>query len=200
MPESKEKSFKLSLKISNTQRLVLGSFFIIFSIFLFLSIISYFFSREIDQSTIYEFTDRKIKTRNLLSKSGAWVSHFLVYNGFGLSSIIFAWLVGLSGLNVLIKPTNKKIYRNWIWGIFVTIWLSIFFGFFHSYPILGGMIGFEINLFFQDYIGKTGLILLLLLGLIFYFSIRFGLTIQHIINFFNTKKLSKIVFVFLETF
>ena len=191
MPKSKEKSFKLSLKISNTQRLVLGSFFIFFSIFLFLSIISYFFSGEIDQSTIYEFTDRKIKTRNLLSKSGAWVSHFLVYNGFGLSSIIFAWLVGLLGLNVLIKPTNKKIYRNWIWGIFVTIWLSIFFGFFHSYPKLGGMIGFEINLFFQDYIGKTGLILLLLLGLIFYFSIRFGLTIQHIINFFNTKKISK---------
>jgi len=191
MPKPKEKSFKLSLKISNTQRLILGSFFIIFSVFLFLSIISYFFSGEIDQSTIYEFADRKIKTRNLLSKSGAWVSHFLVFNGFGLSSIIFAWLVGLSGLNVLIKPSNKKIYRNWIWGIFVTTWLSIFFGFFHSYPKLGGMIGFEINLFFQDYIGKTGLILLLLLGLIAYSSIRFGLTTQHIINFFNTKKLSK---------
>ncbi len=191
MPKPKEKSFKLSLKISNTQRLILGSFFIIFSVFLFLSIISYFFSGEIDQSTIYEFADRKIKTRNLLSKSGAWVSHFLVFNGFGLSSIIFAWLVGLSGLNVLIKSSNKKIYRNWIWGIFVTTWLSIFFGFFHSYPKLGGMIGFEINLFFQDYIGKTGLILLLLLGLIAYSSIRFGLTTQHIINFFNTKKLSK---------
>ena len=89
MPKPKEKSFKLSLKISNTQRLILGSFFIIFSVFLFLSIISYFFSGEIDQSTIYEFADRKIKTRNLLSKSGAWVSHFLVFNGFGLSSIIF---------------------------------------------------------------------------------------------------------------
>lgn len=41
--------------------------------------------------------------------------------------------------------------------------LSILFGFFFSsLPELGGVIGFEMNMFFQDYIGKIGTLLILL--------------------------------------
>jgi S-DNA-T family DNA segregation ATPase FtsK/SpoIIIE len=34
--------------------------------------------------------------------------------------------------------------------------LSILFGFATSVPELGGTVGYELNLFLQDYIGKTG--------------------------------------------
>jgi hypothetical protein len=37
-----------------------------------------------------------------------------------------------------------------------------------SLPELGGTIGYELNLLLQDYIGKTGTLLILIFGLIIY--------------------------------
>ncbi len=63
------------------------------------------------------------------------------------------------------------------------------FGFFtHKYDILGGTIGFEMNQFLQDYIGKIGTILLLIFGLITYLAIRFKVTGERIVNFLKVQK------------
>jgi S-DNA-T family DNA segregation ATPase FtsK/SpoIIIE len=46
--------------------------------------------------------------------------------------------------------------------LFALIIISILFGFFAtSLPELGGTVGYELNLFLQDYIGKTGTLLVL---------------------------------------
>ena len=89
-------------------------------------------------------------TKNWLSKLGAWLSHLLVFKGFGVASVLLAGLLGLSGLSVLANTPKQRLYRHWVWGTFIIIWLSIGFGFiFKSYPNLGGTIGYELNLFFQ---------------------------------------------------
>ena len=64
------------------------------------------------------------------------------------------------------------------------------FGFFAtSLPELGGIIGYELNLFLQDYIGKTGTLLLLIFGLIVYVIFKLKLSPEKIQSFFeNTKK------------
>jgi S-DNA-T family DNA segregation ATPase FtsK/SpoIIIE len=63
---------------------------------------------------------------------------------------------------------------------------------------LGGTIGYELNLFFQDYIGKIGTAALLLLGVIAYLGIRLKVSPQQIGQLFKsifktTKKVAKTV-------
>ena len=63
----------------------------------------------------------------------------------------------------------KKLKSTWFWDLFVIIILSILFGFFAtSLPELGGTIGYEMNLFSQDYIGKIGTLLVLIFGILIY--------------------------------
>src|SRR5690606_41059943 len=59
--------------------------------------------------------------------------------------------------------SKAKLRRHWFWGILIIIWFSTLFGFFVDLnDNLGGIVGFEVNTFLQDYIGKIGTILLLL--------------------------------------
>lgn len=185
----KRKIKKPNLKLSSQQKLVLGSFLVILGLLLCIAFISFFFTGEADQSSLSNFTTREIKTQNWLSKSGAWLSDLFIQRGFGVASFIFSGLLFLSGVYVLMDIAKAKLRKHWFWGIFIMIWLSIFFGFFgNKNDILGGTIGFETNTFLQDYIGKIGTSLLLLFGLITYLAIRFKVTFQSIAKLFKSAK------------
>ena len=186
-PRRKLKS--LNFKLSSPHKLVLGSFLVITSLLLFIAFVSFLFTGEADQSTLADFASREIKTQNWLSKSGAWLSDFFIQRGFGVASFIFSGLVFLSGIYVLMNINKSKLRRHWFWGIFIIIWLSVLLGFFgNKNDILGGTVGFEINNFLQDYIGKIGTLLLLLFGLITYLAIRFKLTFESFTRVFKSAK------------
>lgn len=183
------KAKKPNFKLSNQQRLIFGSFLIIISLLLFISFLSFFFTGEADQSALNEFASRDIKAQNWASKLGAWLSDFFVQRGFGISAFIFSGLLFLSGTYLLVGTNKLKLAKHWFWGILIVIWLSVLFGFFaKTYPILGGTIGFEINSFLQDYIGKIGIVLLLVLGLITYLAIRFKITVENFKSLFKSAK------------
>ncbi|MBU2940544.1 DNA translocase FtsK [Lacinutrix sp. C3R15] len=183
------KAPSFNFKLTSQQKLVVGSLFIILGLLLFISLLSFFFTGKADQSTLSEFTSRNVKTQNWLSKTGAWLSDFFIQRGFGVSSFIFSGLIFLSGVYVLLNLKKEKLRKHWFWGTLIIIWLSIFFGFFaHKNDLLGGVIGFEINSFLQDYIGKTGIVLLLLFGLITYLAIRFEMTVETFKNIFKKAK------------
>ncbi|WP_341216196.1 DNA translocase FtsK [uncultured Wocania sp.] len=185
----KRKIKKPNLKLSSQQKLVLGSFLVILGILLCIAFISFFFTGEADQSSLSNFTSREAETQNWLSKSGAWLSDLFIQRGFGVASFIFSGLIFLSGVYVLMDIAKAKLRKHWFWGILVIIWLSVLFGFFgNKNDILGGTIGFEINIFLQDYIGKIGTSLLLLFGLITYLAIRFKVTFQSITKLFTSAK------------
>ena len=178
-----------SFKLSSQQKLVFGSFLVIIGLLLFIAFISYLFTGEADQSTLSDFTSRDIKTENWLSKSGAWLSDFFIQRGFGVASFIFSGLIFLSGVYVLMNISKSKLSKHWFWGILIIIWLSILFGFFgNKNDILGGTIGFEVNSFLQDYIGKIGVSLLLLFGLITYLAIRFKVTFESFTRVFKSAR------------
>ena len=187
--QPKKKIEMPNFKLSNQQKLVLGSFLVIVGIVFFVSFISFFFTGEVDQSSLSNFTSRDIKTKNWLSKSGAWLSDFFIQRGFGVSSFIFSGLIFLSGIYVLMNLNRTKLKKHWFWGLLIILWLSIFFGFFKDEnDILGGTVGFEVNLFLQDYIGKIGTSLLLIFGLITYLAIRFKVTFESIVSIFKSAK------------
>jgi S-DNA-T family DNA segregation ATPase FtsK/SpoIIIE len=185
-----KKSIKApSLKLSSQQKLVWGSFLILLGLLLFIAFVSFLFTGEADQSALSNFASREIKTQNWLSKSGAWLSDFFIQRGFGIASFIFSGLIFLSGIYVLMNINKSKLRKHWFWGILIIVWLSILLGFFgNKNDILGGTFGFEINSFLQDYIGKTGTILLLIFGFITYLAIRFKVTFESIANALKSAK------------
>ncbi len=185
----KRKIKKPNFKLSSQQKLVLGSFLVILGVLLCIAFISFFFTGEADQSSLSNFTSREEKTQNWLSKSGAWLSDLFIQRGFGIASFIFSGLIFLSGVYVLMDLSKAKLRKHWFWGILIIIWLAVLFGFFgNKNDILGGTIGYEINTFLQDYIGKIGTSLLLLFGLITYLAARFKVTFESITKLFKSAK------------
>ena len=189
-PNHTKTKFKMpSFKLSSQQKLIFGSFLAILGIMLFVAFISFLFTGDADQSTIKQLTNRNVKTQNWLSKAGVWLSNCFIERGFGIASFIFAGLFFLSGIYVLMNLSKAKLRKHWFWGILIVIWLSTLFGFFsNTFDLLGGTIGFEVNSYLQDYLGKTGTILLLLFGLITYLAIRFKVTFESIAALFKSAK------------
>ncbi|WP_420572982.1 DNA translocase FtsK [Kordia sp.] len=182
VPKFKKPDFTLTRQ----HRIVLGSLLMLFAVALCIAFISFFFTWEADQSELGQLT-RATETKNWMQKFGANISHFFIYRGFGIASIVFVSLLFFTGLHLFLD-TKKKVFNNWFWGSIVVIWLSIFLGFFfNSFPLLGGTIGFEINTFLQDYIGKIGVGLLLLFGAIMYSVLRLKLTPESVMEYFNKK-------------
>lgn len=185
----KTKTKKKSFKLSNQQKLIVGSLLIILGVLLFISFLSFLFTGQQDQSELSNFPERSNQYKNWASQVGAWVSAFFITKGFGLPSFIFSGLVFLSGVYVALNLNKAKLLKHWVWGTLIVIWLSIFLGFFtHKYDVLGGTIGFEVNQFLQDYIGKIGTALLLLFALIVYLAVRFKVTAQTFVNLFKRAK------------
>ncbi|WP_422351745.1 DNA translocase FtsK [Flagellimonas sp.] len=189
--KSKPKSAKrkLSLKPSKQNKIILGSLLIVLSIALFFSFMSYYFTWQEDQSLLTEFRDRNAEANNLLNKFGAAVSHFFMYKGFGLASFVFPLLLAVTGLYLFLGLNNKGLVGKWIWGLIGIIWVSIALGFFAmEQPLLGGLIGYEMNDFLQDYVGKIGVFLILIFVLMVILVRLFNFSPEGIGNFFRNQR------------
>lgn len=184
-----KQSKKISLVLSKQQKIVLGSFLFLLGLALLFSFISYFFSWQADQSTLSQLSDRSVESQNWLNKFGAALGDVFIYQGFGLAAFTLAILVTLSGFYYFFDKPRKKLQGFWFWGIIVMLWFATFLGFFaETNPLLGGMVGFELNDFLQDFIGLIGTILVLAFVAIVYFAIRLKLTPEHIGQFFAKRK------------
>ena len=185
-PKKKAPSF-----FSKQNQIIFGSLLIVLSIALFISFASYYFTWQSDQSTLQQFSNRSIEAENLLKKFGANVSHFFMYKGFGLASFAFPILLAMNGLHLFLGLNGKGLVNKWIWGLLVVVWVSIALGFFaFEKPLLGGMIGYEMNDFLQDYIGKIGVLLLLLFALIVAMVRLFDFSPEAIGSYFRSKQKS----------
>ena len=182
---SKKNKFSFSLKrerkqLSSSQKLFYGSSLIILSLIFFISFTSYFFSGHIDQSSLFELSNRDIVSENWMSKLGALLSYFFIYQGFGISSYIFSILILLSGLHIILEIKNRKLIKNWLWGFYLMIYGSVFFAFVDSSGDYSGVIGYEINNLLTDYIGVIGTSFLLFILAMLYMTVRLNLRLEHI--------------------
>lgn len=191
--ERKPRFQKIKSFFGNRQtQTILGSFAVLFAVFLIISFFSYFFNWQEDQSQLANFSDKNTSVKNLLGKIGATISHFFIYDGFGISSIYIPFLLFFSGIAIFLKGSLKSVRKYWGWGILAMIWLSVAIGFVSSNnQLLPGIIGYELNSYLQQFLGKTGLLLVLLFLLISYLVIRFKLTPEKIKSIFPAKKAVK---------
>ncbi|WP_334112912.1 DNA translocase FtsK [Paucihalobacter sp.] len=182
--------FKLTkFELSNQQKLIFGSLLMLIGALLFISFLSFLFTGKMDQSVVSDFPNRNPEAQNWTRLLGAWLSDFFITKGLGLSAFILSGLVFISGIYVALGINKAKLQSHWIWGLLIMVWLATFFGFFsHKLDALGGVIGFEINQILQDYTGKIGTAFILLFGLIVFAAVKFNVTAQSILNFFNRTK------------
>ncbi len=188
---SKKKANKSKFKV------VFGYILLFSSLVLFTSFISYIFNWKIDQSNVDMIFDRDVEVENLLGKTGAYISHLFIYKLFGISSFILPIILFVSSYYILF---NKKIFDlfgkiNWL--LLLLIWTTILSGYLMSYfPVQSGLVGFEVNLFLESYIGRAGILLILIFSFIISIAILFNVTpsgiLDLITNLFKAKE-SKIL-------
>jgi len=158
-----------------------GLIFILFSIYLFIALISYFFTGKADYDTIngYGFKiifDSDIFVENWLGRVGAWVAHVLAYNGFGVASmLIVPWLfvIGIRLLfNTTLTPINKLTKQVVLGLIFISVFLAFFLD---NHPELGGAFGFYLSYWLEGLIGNIGTVILLIFSLTGYLIYQFNI-------------------------
>ena len=159
--------------------LAFGVFVFSFSIFLILSFFSFFNHWKQDQSELGNFSDRHINVHNMLGKTGASLSHFFIYEGFGLAIFIFPVLLFFTGIYIILNIPISKLKKYWFCGILAIIWLSFALAFiFPENDLSGGKIGYEVNDYLKVYLGKTGNLLLLISTLLLFLITSFRITPQ----------------------
>lgn len=156
---------------------ILGLFLMLFAFFLAASFISYLFNWQEDQSQLSNFSDKEVPVKNLLGKIGASMSEFLINKGFGIAAIYLPILLFFTGLLTFFKGGLKRVRKFWGWGLLGMLWLSITLGILlPKNSLIVGVVGFEMNNYLQQFLGKTGLFLALLFLLVSYLVLRFKLT------------------------
>lgn len=180
---------KLPWKMKLQYRVLIGSFLLLFSIGLLLAFVSFFIYGHQDQNVVDELGNRSEKAYNWLGKIGAYLADLFIHRGFGAASFLFVKLFFVTGAYLVLDLPLKKLKSTWFWDLFVMIVLSVLFGYFAtSLPQLGGTIGYEMNLFFQDFIGKIGTLLVLIAGLVIYLLFKIKMSPESIKTFFESKK------------
>ena len=189
--DPKEKDPQSDIKILKTKkqyRMLFGFLLVLLSIAFLVSFISFFVSGQADQSAVDSLTDRSIAVENWLGKFGAYIANLFIYRGFGVASFLFVKLCFLSGVFLLLDLPIRKLKNTWFWDLFAIIVLSITFGFFAiTIPELGGTIGYELNQFIQDYIGKTGTLLGIIFAIVIYLIFKIKISPEAIKTFFEKK-------------
>ena len=129
----KEKSSQTNPKIRRQRQILLGGGLFLLGLLLIISFVSYSLNWKEDYSSLGSFFDRTVPAKNILSKVGAIVSHLFIYQGVGFASLLFPYLLCLSGFKLFFDRNTEKILSNWSWGISHIIWLTIFLGYLFLY-------------------------------------------------------------------
>ena len=161
-----------------------GAISLTFSVLIFLSLISYLFTGHLDQSLIdsgLSFSALGEKSENWLGVFGAFLSHYLVFVTFGISSFFLVPFLLVISLRFLFNFKIYSIPKTSIFTFFGIFWLSTILGYFlNLFPesiflkSFTGGIGVNLSLFLNNLLGVSSIIILLLflfLFLVFYFNI-----------------------------
>jgi S-DNA-T family DNA segregation ATPase FtsK/SpoIIIE len=160
--------FKKIAKDERTWKII-GTLSILISIFLFIAFVSYFFTWKEDQDKVLNndsgfLGENDIRVSNLLGRLGAYISHFFIYKGFGVSSLLYCTFFFVVGINLLFERKVFSIWRNLKYVTFGLLIASVAFAFLFpsaAFPF-GGRVGDMINTWLNNFLGTVGTAALLL--------------------------------------
>lgn len=166
---------------------IIGTISLLIAIFLFIAFSSYLFTWQEDQSQVlnkgisFLFDNNKdSQVTNLLGRLGAYASHNLIYNGFGLASFLFCTFFFVLGINLVFERKVFSIWRNLKYVTVGLLILSVSFAFIFSsaaFPF-GGQVGQMISSWMINLLGKVGTASVLLVIAVSYIIWQFNPTFQ----------------------
>lgn len=161
------KAKKLNLRDERFRK-ILGIIIILFSVYLTISLTSYFFTWKADQDKVLNLStqmlfDSSVSVENWLGRLGALISNAFFYWGFGVASILFVFVFFKLGLVVLFK---KNVNRFWIFTtnvLYIVAFISIVLEYFLGDKEFswGGSFGNSVNIWMVNFMGSIGLLLML---------------------------------------
>ena len=176
----------------NNFKVILAYTLLFISVILFTSFISYMYNWRVDQSNVGSLLDRNIEVENILGKIGASISHFFIYDLFGISSFIFPLILLVSSYYLLFNKKILDLIKKINWLLILIIWTTLLSGYLGNYfPIQSGIVGFEINAFLETYIGSIGILLIITFIFILSIAILWNITPSSILILLNNIKPSK---------
>ncbi len=192
-PESKKKKTKLKRPTFHKDKrfqLSSGIFLMLGAAFATLAMISFIFTGHADQSIMESFLATGVRAAgveaaNWLGITGAWVSYIFMYRLTGVASFTIPVLIFLWGAKITFDKVTIDLRRIRNFIIFFNLWLATFMSLcllmsesrtYHGYwSFLGGGIGHEIALLFDELFGWGAFIILLIIVgtfIIYFFDIK----------------------------
>ena len=171
---------KQLLKDERTHKIV-GTFFLLISILLFVAFTSYLFTWEEDQDKVFKngyklLLGTDVNVANLLGTLGAFIAHFFIYNGFGIAAYLICTFFFIIGINFFFGKKIFSTIRNLKYLIVGLPLLSVLASVLFSSKAFawGGAVGDITKEWMYKVIGEIGTYGILLLAAVSYIIWRFN--------------------------
>ena len=168
---------------------IIGILFICLAVFLGIALVSYlvsFFSGH-HQEWGYQIFNKSIEIENRTGSIGVFLAQTLIKESFGIGSFFFVYLLTLIGLR-LTEAAKIKMWNIWKWALLCLVWMPLFFAFIATMApkcaIFGGAVGLWLNTILTNYVGKTGVIIILAFLFLVFIVYQFNLTL----NYFKERR------------
>ncbi|WP_028122410.1 FtsK/SpoIIIE family DNA translocase [Epilithonimonas tenax] len=182
-------------KIISKPRIISGITFILLSIVLSLSFVSYLMNWKADQSQAGTMADKTVQSSNVFGKIGDWLGNLFIFESIGVAAFVVAFLFLVFG-TLIFKKTYFKPWKTISHSLFFICWTPIFFGALTGGEgVLGGVYGYQIMDYLKSYIGSFGLWMVLLVSFALYFVLEFNLrpsSIKNKLNDINDQTFGKL--------
>ena len=182
--ESKPQKDKVRQESDGRLSKIIGILFLCLAVFLGIALISYlvsFFSGH-HQEFGYQIFSQKVNIENRTGRGGVFLAQTLLKESFGIGSFFFVYLLTLIGLR-LNDSAKIKMWSVWKWALFCLVWLPLFFAFIAKAApkcaIFGGAVGLWLNTILTQYVGNTGVIIILAFLFLVFAVYQFNLTLNY---------------------
>ena len=164
---------------SETTHFVIGLISVIFSVYLLLAFISFFFTGAADQSILDnqqpgELMQTTNHVMNYAGARGAQLAEFLINECFGIAACFIILFLAVAGMK-MIKAYQFRVWKWFMSCSILLVWFSITLGFIFdgtfsdSFIYPGGLHGYNVSAWLVSQIGMPGLGLLLLITALLFF-------------------------------
>ena len=175
---------------SETTHFVIGLISVIFSVYLLLAFISFFFTGAADQSILDnqqpgELMQTTNHVKNYAGARGAQLAEFLINECFGIAACFIILFLAVAGMK-MIKAYQFRVWKWFMSCSILLVWFSITLGFIFdgtfsdSFIYPGGLHGHNVSAWLVSQIGMPGLGLLLLITALLFFVYLSSETIKMI--------------------
>jgi S-DNA-T family DNA segregation ATPase FtsK/SpoIIIE len=165
----------------------IGFLILAIALFLLISFVSYFasyFNGSYSEAGASLF-GKAIQFDVITGKFGSYLSQVLIKESFGLGALYFVYLIGIIGLRLTIG-SRIKMWNVWKFAIMSLAWLPLLFGFINfaapnrACELFGGAVGKFLNAQIYSFMGKSGVILTIVLVFLLYLLFEYNLNVDAI--------------------